>query len=162
MNRPRLILCGGAHVAKDDPVRQGRHVVELCTQGANRNVNIRLEDLAKVFDQHLSPRLEDLLEIAAYVYTADCATVRGGNWADEETIEPWDRDFHFVIPVRDLAFWTKSDTVERLMEMLRFLSDDTYTFTFRQLTREPPRQLYLEFGSLEDWPFYGVPRVLMF
>jgi hypothetical protein len=27
---------------------------------------------------------------------------------------------------------------------------------------EPPKQLYLEFGELEDWPFYGVPRVLMF
>src|SRR4051812_281648 len=80
MIKPRLILCGGVEVAKDDPLCGGRHAVELRTHGPQANVNVRLEDLAKVFDQHLSPRLEDLLEIAAYVYTADCATRRAGNW----------------------------------------------------------------------------------
>jgi len=162
MIRPRLILCGGVKIAKNDPIREGRHPVELRTHGPKANVKVRLEDLAKAFDRHLSPRLEDLLEIAAYVYTADCATQRGGNWADDDTAEPWDRDFHFVIPVRDLAFWTRSDIHELLVDMLRLLSDDKYAFTFEQLTQEPPRQLYLEFGDLEDWPFYGVPRVLMF
>ena len=48
------------------------------------------------------------------------------------------------------------------MDILRLLSDDKTAFTFQQLSQEPPRQLYLEFGDLEDWPFYGVPRVLMF
>jgi len=162
MNRPRLILCGGVNVPDDEPIRAGRHLVELRTHGKNSNVNVRLEDLAKVFAKHLSQRLEDLLEIAAYVYTADCATVRGGNWADDETTEPWDRDFHFVIPVRDLAFWSNDGVAKDLVEILRFLSDDKYAFTFRQLTHEPPKQLYFEFGDLEDWPFYGVARVLMF
>jgi 7-cyano-7-deazaguanine synthase in queuosine biosynthesis len=162
MIRPRLILCGGLEVAKDDPLREGRHMVELCTHGTKANVNVRLEDLAKVFDQHLSPRLEDLLEIAAYVYTADCATRRAGNWADDDTTEPWNRDFHFVIPVRDLTFWTRDEVRRLLVEILRFLSDDNFIFTFRQLTEEPAKQLYLEFGELEDWPFYGAPRVLMF
>src|SRR5207244_6844136 len=119
MIKPRLILCGGVEVAKDDPLRKERHAVELRTHGPQANVNIRLEDLAKVFDQHLSPRLEDLLEIAAYVYTADCATRRAGNWADDDTVEPWDRDFHFVIPVRDLAFWARKDVSDLLVEMLR-------------------------------------------
>src|SRR5438309_7452142 len=122
MIKPRLILCGGVEIAKDDPLRNGRHAVELRTHGPQANVNVRLEDLAKVFDQHLFPRLEDLLEIAAYVYTADCATRRAGNWADDDTTEPWDRDFHFVVPVRDLAFWTRKHVSDLLVETLRVLS----------------------------------------
>ena len=162
MIKPRLILCGGATVAKDDPLLAGRHPVELRTHGPQANVNVRLEDLAKIFDQHLSSRLEDLLEIAAYVYTADCATRRAGNWADDDTTEPWDRDFHFVIPVRDLPFWGRPSVAQSVVEILKLLSDDKFAFTFLQMKDEPPKQLYLEFGELEEWPFYGVPRVLMF
>lgn len=94
MIKPRLILCGGLIVAEDDPQYKGRHTVTLSTIGTGANVNVRLEDVAKIFLQHLSPRLEDLLEIASYVYTADCATRRNGNWADEGAIEPWQRDFY--------------------------------------------------------------------
>src|ERR1043165_3989645 len=162
MIKPRLILCGGVQLAKDDPLRNGRHLVELRTHGSKANVNVRLEDLAKVFDQHLSPRLEDMLEIAAYVYTADCATRRAGNWADDATTEPWDRDFQFVVPVRDLAFWNRTDVVELLVETLKVLADDKFAFSFRPMKDEPPKQQYLEFGQLEDWPFYNVPRVQMF
>ena len=144
MIRPRLILCGGVQVAKDDALLVGRHPVELRTHGPQANVNVRLEDLAKIFDQHLSPRLEDLLEIAAYVYTADCATRRAGNWADDDTTEPWDRDFHFVIPVRDLPFWGRDDVAHRLVEILKLLSDDKCVFTFFQMMDVPPKQCYLE------------------
>ena len=163
MTRPRLILCGNAKLKKGDPLRAGRHVVELNTQGSKANVNIRVEDLAKIFAKHLSLRHIDLLEIAAYVYTADCATRRGGKWADDDTTEPWDRDFHFVIPVRDFTFWTQEETTRLLVDMLGFLTDDRFTFTFQKLVAdETSQQLYLEFGQLEDWPFHGVPRVLMF
>jgi hypothetical protein len=162
MIKPRLILCGGVDVAKDDPIRDGRHPVELRTHGQNANVNVRLEDLAKVFYQHFAGRLEDLLEVAAYVYTADCATRRAGNWADDDTTEPWDRDFQLVVPVRDLAFWTKPEVNETLVEMLRLLSDDKFAFSFVEMKDEPPKQQYLELGPLDDWPFYGVARVQMF
>jgi hypothetical protein len=162
MIKPRLVLCGGVEIAKDDPLQEGRHRIDLRTHGKKANVNVRLEDLAKVFSEHISRRLEDLLEIAAYVYTADCATRRGGSWADDDTTEPWDRDFQFVIPVRDLPFWTSRDVSELLVEILRVLADDKFGFSFRQFTEEPSKQAYLEYGELEDWPFYNVPRVLMF
>jgi hypothetical protein len=162
MNKPRLVLCGGVEVAQDDQLRKDRHAIELRTDGANANVNVRLEDLAKVFDQHLSPRLEDLLELAAYVYTADCATRRGGSWANDDTTEPWDRDFQFVIPVRDLPFWSRKDVSDLVVETLRNLSDDKFAFVFRDMKKKPPKQQYLEFGEMEDWPFHGVARVLMF
>ncbi len=162
MIRPRLFLCSGVSVPADDPLRACRHAVELSTQGEDANVHIRLMDLARVFDRHLSPRLEDALEIAAYVYAADCATPRGGAWADDDTTEPWKRDMRFVIPVRDLSFWDRPDVKPLLAQTLRFLADDTFAFDFRQDTRVNVRQAYLEFGPDEDWPFHGIDRVLMF
>lgn len=162
MSRSRLILCSGLTVPDDDSLRVNRQVVELTAHGTNSNVNIRLEDVARVFQKHLSPRLMDLLEIAAYVFSADCATSRGKGWTDKQTLEPWERDFQFVIPVRDLTFWERDDVQGLLIEFLRFLSDDNYTFNFRQLCSAPPQQLYLEFEQQENWLFYGVERVLMF
>jgi 7-cyano-7-deazaguanine synthase in queuosine biosynthesis len=137
-------------------------VLELNALGRDPNVNIRIEDLAKVFSQHLSPRLLDLLEIAAYVYTADCATDRGEDWTDNHSTEPWERDFRFVIPVRDLSFWERIEIQSLLSQFLQFLSDDKYSFKFCALDADRPSQTYLEFGTDEDWPFHGVDRVLMF
>jgi hypothetical protein len=162
MIRPRLFLCSGVAVPDGDPLREGRHAVRLSTTGPDANVHVRLEDLAREFVYQFDERLEDALEIAAYVYAADCATSRGGAWADGDTTEPWRRDMKFVVPVRDLAFWDRADVKGLLTQTLRFLSDDTYEFIFRQDTRDNVRQSYLEFGKDEGWPFHGADRVLMF
>lgn len=162
MSRPRLVLCSGAHVPEDDPRRDGRHVVEFDAVGANANVNLRLEDVAKVFLQHLNPRLVDLLEIAAYVYTADSNTIRSGGKWEGDSIEPWRRDFRFVIPVRDLAFWDRTEVSEQLSRILGFLSEDTYEFEFEPTETDRETQEYLQFGDLAEWPFTGVPRVCLF
>lgn len=162
MIRPRLFLCSGVALAADDPLRIGRQVVDLSTQGDDANVHVRLMDLARVFDRHLSPRMEDALEIASYVYAADCATRRGGAWANDDTTEPWKRDMRFVIPVRDEGFWARPDVNQLLTQTLQFLSDDTFCFEFSKHGGGDARQAYLEFGGEEDWPFHGVERVLMF
>ena len=86
MTKPRSILCGGIRLDESDPLRNGRHIVQLNSNGPDANVNIRLMDLARVFLKNLSPRLEDLLEIASYVYSTDCATSRGGEWTDEKAL----------------------------------------------------------------------------
>ena len=163
MTKPRSFLCGGLKLGESDPLRNGRHIIELSATGDEPNVHIRLLDLSKEFKKHLSPRMEDLLEIASYVYAADCSTSRGGQvWAEGGAIEPWKRDFQFIFPVRDLAFWEREDVKSLLVQVLQFLSQDTYSFAFRTI---PPdtnhRQEYLEFKD-EDWPFYDVDRVLMF
>lgn len=161
MIEPRLVLCSGAKVPDEDPRRAGRHVVELDALGHPANVNLRLEDVAKVFLQHLTPRLVDLLEIAAYVYAADANTRRSGKWEDD-AVEPWGREFRMVVPVRDLAFWSRPDVADLLPKTLRFLSDDVYEFDFEPLTADRPKQEYLQFGTMEDWPFRGVSRVCLF
>ena len=135
------------------------------TEGNTRqaNVNIRFENVARIFHQHLSARLVDLLEIASYVYSADCATSRGKGWTDDERTEPWGRDFAFVIPVREPGFWNSAGISSLMTEVLSFLSNDKYSFTFVPLEHDRSyQQQYFEFGDLEDWPFHGPERVLMF
>lgn len=162
MIAPRLFLCSGAKVPSDDPVATDRQPVELDSVGSGANVNIRFENVAKVFNKHLSPRLVDLLEIASYVFSADCATSRGTEWTDESSTEPWSRDFAFVIPVREPTFWNASEHKCLITEVLNFLSNDKYSFTFVPLEHDRPDQQYLEFGELDDWLFYNPERVVMF
>jgi hypothetical protein len=70
-------------------------------------VHIRFEDVAKVFRQDLSPRMVDFLEIASYVYSADCATPRGKKWTDDDSVEPWGRDLAFIVRLEILHFGTR-------------------------------------------------------
>jgi hypothetical protein len=159
----RLFACSGAKIAAADPVAAGRLCVELDSIGNKANVHIRFENVVRIFHQHLSPRLVDLLEIAAYVYGADCATSRGKGWTDDESTEPWGRDFAFVIPVREPGFWNSAGIGPLITEVLSFLSNDKYSFSFVPLEHDRShQQQYLEFGDLDDWPFHGPERVLMF
>lgn len=162
MIAPRLFLCSGAKLADSDSHVDGKAVVHLDSVGPRANVNIQLENVAKILNEHIPPRIIDLLEIASYVFTGDCATSRGRQWTDYESTEPWDRDLSFVVPVRDLEFWRRSEVQGLLRETLGFLSNDKYSFEFVPLERDRTLQNYLQFGKLEDWPFYGVDRVVMF
>ena len=104
------------------------------------------------------PRLVDLLEIASYVYSADCATSRGKAWTDDDSTEPWGRDLAFVIPVREPDFWNSSEVTDLIIDVLTFLSNDKYSFTFVRLEHDrTDQQQYLEYGELEDLAFlrYG-------
>src|SRR4051812_42553666 len=115
MSKARLFACSGATIAEDDVFAATAETVPLLTKGENANVNLRLEDMAKVAKEGTTPRLIDLLEIAAYVYAGDASTTREGAWTDDYTTESWDRRFKFVIPVRDLAFWQKPSVQEALV-----------------------------------------------
>lgn len=160
MITPRLVLCG-LQEPELDLASNGRQVVDLKVSGNERNVYISLENVARVLGRHISPRLIDFLEIAAYVYSADCGTRRGEEWTEDGGIEPWARDFHFVIAVRDLAFWQKTEVADLLRKTLFFYSDDQFRFEFTPLKQQHPVQDFLNFTS-EDWPFYEVDRVVMF
>ena len=140
----------------------GRNSVHLDAVGPHANVHIRFENVARVFRQNLSPRLIDFLELASYVYSADCASPRGKKWTDDDGTEPWSRDLSFVIPVRDPEFWARAEVQALIKEILNFLSNDRYSFTFVPLKRDRPGQPYFEFGDLEEWPFHAPDRVIMF
>jgi hypothetical protein len=104
----------------------------------------------------------DFLEIASYVFTADCSTQRG-EWKDDKGEEPWGRDLAFLIGVREPEFWEAPKVKGLIHEVLRFLSNDTYSFQFVPLEKDRRAQTpYFEFRDKDDWPFYKPDRVVMF
>jgi hypothetical protein len=57
----------------------------------------------------------------------------------------------------------KSEGKELMQEVLRFLSDDSYSFNFVPLEADRKDQTpYFEFHDQVDWPFHKPDRVLMF
>jgi len=81
--------------------------------------------------QHIPDRLLDLLEIAAYVFSADRLSYRGSTSAVE--FHRWsDRSFEYNIRIRDYDFWRREDTVEKLRDAIEFLSGDrAHDFSFQ-------------------------------
>jgi 7-cyano-7-deazaguanine synthase in queuosine biosynthesis len=162
MISPRLFVCSGAKIGVGSAVAKGRLQIDLDSIGPKANVNIRFENVTKALHQHPPSRLVDFLEIASYVFTADCATDRGEDWTDGDSKEAWGRDFAFVIPVRDPAFWNKREITSLVKEALSFLSNDKYSFTFVPLKRDRVEQHYFEFAKGKEWRFHAPERVVMF
>jgi hypothetical protein len=138
----RLVLCGGVSA------RPGKRADVLClnSHGREQNVTVRVHDITKRMVKAVPPLLLDLLEVAAYVYSADWATRRGGSGLRKLGAD-WRRQFHFVIPVRDPDTWCSSEVVDALTDTLGFLSGDDYRFDFDRYTDPPPIEEYLEFGE---------------
>jgi 7-cyano-7-deazaguanine synthase in queuosine biosynthesis len=156
--KPRLILCSGT----PDPARpqdETRFVTRLDALGNDPNVTIKLPDITRILGRAIPDRMVDLLEIASYVFTADAATRRGSEWKGAE--EPWGRDLRFVIPVRDLAFWSQVQVADCMINLLSYLSDDVFSFEFVPLVNDRLVQGYLELANT-DWRSQNVQRVIMF
>jgi hypothetical protein len=145
-----------------DPAWAERHRINLDAISDNHTVNIRFEDVARTFQHNISPRLMDFLEIASYVFTADCSTQRG-EWKNDKEEEPWGRDLAFLIAVREPEFWETPKVKALILEVLRFLSNDAYSFQFVPLEKDRSAKTpYFEFRDHADWPFYKPDRVVMF
>lgn len=128
---PYLILCGGVpHPRKYKGIKDS-HLLKLTYQPGSKdqNVSIDLPHFVKNVNCHFPDRIKDLLEIAGYVYAADRLVKRG----TPSTLEyhNWSRAFHFVLKVRDSAFWNDVNVIHTLNEALCFVSGDLkYEFTF--------------------------------
>lgn len=159
MSSPRLFVCGtGAKAPYESAFRDFRTVV-LNTEGDDANVNIQFDDVSRVLASNISDRLLDLLEIASYIYTADCSVSRGRGWIDKGAIEKWDRRFHFVIAVRDLAFWKDEQVIALLTQLVSFLSNDECSFEFVSSESDASKQLYFD---MQDKPIPETDKVIMF
>lgn len=162
MAQPRLVLCNRATTPPGySAAAEGRVELKLNSFGRGSNVNIRIEDVTDVFGRTLSARVVDMLEIAAFAYSADCAVARGRGWTDKKTKESWARDYLVVVPVRDLTFWSRPGVREGVAEVLAFLTDDAWEFVFTQLMDDRPVQEYLELQG-GTWPFDEAEQLAMF
>ena len=140
---PLVVSCNGGDVSALRPVPKPKNVLHLAYD-ANGSVpaNIRVGLPRFVNDvYHLSNRMLDLLEIAAYVYCADRHTFRGEKDALE--FHAWSLSLRFVICVRDYDFWSQPQVTRSLEELLRFLSGyKEICFTFQPGHTTPPNNLF--------------------
>lgn len=136
----RAVLCNGADLP-EDLARLDQSVLRLEYRAmAEQNVNVSLPDFVRGV-YHLPPRVLDLLEIAAYVFSADRLTSRGVRDALE--YHSWARSFYFIVRVRDIDFWEKDSVRNKLEEALCFMTGDReYEFRFQPGHSTPPTSLF--------------------
>ena len=78
MSKRHLVLCGGSSATKQGRDWQNASVLRLNLGKGRHEVHLRLDHLSKRLAAGLPEVGVDLLELAAYVYTADQAVTRGG------------------------------------------------------------------------------------
>jgi 7-cyano-7-deazaguanine synthase in queuosine biosynthesis len=151
MMRPQkehIFVCNGASCKVADAV-----VLDYRKGAKERIVKLRLPHFIDQLN-FLSDRGLDLLEMAAYVFAADRSTSRGAKDAVE--FHAWSRKMHFIIKVRDHAFWKQDKVKKALSGALEFMTGDAqYTFEF-QPGHSTPQQTSLfdreEFSLKVDNP----------
>ena len=159
MQTERIILCGGAKPSGGTgaaPVL----ALNLWEAVGPTNVWLEIEHLHEKLWRDVPPKFQDLLEIAAYVYSCDASTRRGQQEVDTFGAH-WQRRLSLHIPVREPAFWSSKEVQAALRGTLEFLSDDYYDFTFYGAAGAPAVQ---QFFKLEtgDGPLNRPERVTLF
>lgn len=137
---PQVVLCNGADLPPQWAEYEPLILEYRETADSIQNVKLALPDFVRtVF--HLPDRILDLLEIAAYIFSADRLVSRGAKTNVE--YHSWSRSFHFAIKVRDFKFWNTLDVKEKLKAALVFMSGDrTYHFTFQPGHSTPQADMF--------------------
>ena len=152
-----LVLCGEAA----DGVPAGRPgVLRLPNTGDDPVVRLRATDVSAVLRAAVPDPLADLLELAGFGYVADQCVGRGGPGVEDMGAE-WRRPLHFRVQVRCPGLWGRADVSAALRDVLGFLSEDRYAFTFVPYANPPTPDRYFEFAAAAAFP---VPpeRVVLF
>jgi hypothetical protein len=140
----RYVYCGGLRPARTRP--DALYIDVHAPVGSPDRVNLHIGDLAGPLADNIPDVLTDLLEIAAYVYCADQFTTRGTSQMTHMGAE-WRRQFRFRIPVRRPDVWNREDVCSALIETLSFLSEDEFTFEFKQAAESASFPSYLGYSD---------------
>jgi 7-cyano-7-deazaguanine synthase in queuosine biosynthesis len=130
VSSPNLVLCGGLPLPKRAPAAR----LELDTSPdapAHKRVFLQLDPLTKRLVDNLDPVMADAVEIASYVFTADKLVERGSNQMRGMGAD-WRRNLRFMIPVRNREIWCQQEVYDALVDALSFLSEDEFTFEFKE------------------------------
>ena len=148
MPNDHLVLCGPAKLtSRKKEWREARtHRLQIGT--GKEHVHLKIEHITRKMAAQLPAAAIDLVEIAAYVYSADQVVTRGGT-KEFEYGQKWRRNFRFEIPVRCPELWNHPEIQQRLAEVLGFLSDDDYEFHFSRYAKPPRLDRYL-FDQSDD------------
>ncbi|MCX7046301.1 MAG: 7-cyano-7-deazaguanine synthase [Candidatus Sumerlaeota bacterium] len=127
-------------------------------QETKQNIKLLLPEFIQGV-YHLPERIQDLLEIAAYVFCADRNITRGKREALE--YHSWSREFQFFIRVRDAEFWNTRNVQEQLQDALIWMTGDrNYSFKFLPGHKTNPADMFdnPEHSLAET----GEPRIVLF
>src|SRR5262245_57811378 len=116
-----LFLCGLSKTQRA-LYKGGR---ELRISEPSANVRLEIEDIRRRLVYNEPDLLTDLIEVAVYVFAADCAVRRGGRFL-RDMGKHWRRNFHLVIAVRQPGKWSERERLFALREALEFLSEDAW------------------------------------
>lgn len=144
------VYCGGIAPSASE----GEEVLQLDVREGSGNVNLKIMDIHRSMVTSIPDTLMDLLEVAAYVYCADQRVKRGGDTL-QGTGGAWRRDFHYVIPVRNLDLWNSTAVKDALADTLWFLTEDSHFFEFEQggESNLNTAQAYLQFDGENEAAF---------
>ena len=144
MPNTAIFLCGLSK-AQRSSYGAGR---QFHLHGAEVNVRLELDDIRRQLVEAEPPLLTDLVEIAAYVFAADCSVRRGGP-ALKGMGERWKRRFHLVVAVRAPGLWTQPQILHALSGALEFLSGDAWTFEFVENASPTDLSAYLNYSNAD-------------
>lgn len=134
-------------------------VLRLETSGNSPNVRLQIDIFRMKFLRDLPKRLDDLLRLAAFVYSADTRVSRGSR--KDIFGDKWSRMFRMILPVWDIDFWKNPAVQEMLAETLQSLTGDKYSFEFVQRSSDVPQQGILNFKQPFS-PFPDVDLIVLF
>lgn len=139
MSGPTYVLCDGAPPPRPAGGRRvpDAAVLRLTAGDAGADVNLHLGAFSDRQETALSPRHEDLLRLAAFVFAADQRVPRGGPSAQDYG-DSWRRDFRLGVPVAEPDFWNQAAVRGRLASTLDFLTDERWDFRFTPRPPAPP------------------------
>lgn len=138
-----LVIGDGAeHPAADKLCKTVDETLRISRRGRGRNLHLEITNITHRIVEDLDPRAKDLIEIASYVYYADGSIPR---WSEKDVFAArWVREFHFVLPVRNVKFWASKS--EQLGELLSDLTGDNFSFSFAKASAQP-EQLFIEIAK---------------
>ncbi len=153
------VICNGAKPTLRRRKNQTEIVLEWRDgQKHAKNVKLGLTEFVEHV-VHLSARLLDLLEIAAYVFCADRMCPRGRR--NQVEFHNWSRSLELHIKVRDSEFWNSVTVQEALKEALCWMTGDReWAFRFYPGHHTPQAHLFDMEGCQVGHP--GHARVLLF
>jgi hypothetical protein len=153
-----LVLCNQTSRREVPPGIEYDEEIVINAIPPNDNLRLRIENITHQILTNLNSTSQDLLEIASYIYYADCSIRRG---SDADVFgKNWKRKFEFFIPISNPDFWNGQEVNNLLKNAVEFLSGHEYSFTF--LPPKPtPVQLYFDFPD-KPQPFHGADLVSLF
>ena len=128
------VYCGEACISNECSSK----IINLsnhCYNQIVQNVTTRFDKFINT-PQELPDRIIDLIHIASYVFCADRCANRGDRSSLSNS--SWSRNWSFVIPVLDHAFWTSNQVINALTDVLVFMTGDkSFEFCFTEAIKEP-------------------------